>query len=573
MALKMDPGGHGAGATPPEPKKYINPNSPFKTPTPEWTAWNAKYGTKTSSTSSTGGTGSTGGTKGAGGSNKSRFKNGSGSTNPNATPGSDNAAIKALQQQINALLNAQSGGGSGAASAAADLAERKREFDITRQRDIEKQNASEVSELQGRLAALSGPKDVYADYFFSHGLLPPRGYKPAPVPLTAAQTAAYKKQGVSQAQLQAMINGPNKPGAASGMLGSMAPSMATPPGLPQPIQQAPPTNTQTVQPPAAPPQATPPGGPVQQFGTAPSQQTRPPAGAAPGNGIFSQPRTAPVPSMASGGQVPGPPGTPSLAVVHGGEQVTPAPGGPPPGLDDGAAPQMPGQESSGQGMSDAPGLHPAIAALVDAVSGLLQNPDFAPFVQGALNSTEATPGGAPSMAMGGTVPTPPPPPSTTSTYKTSPLLSSGGVLGSANQSAANSTGPRGIPTTIDGRTSSIGVRDGANPGPPPLGTPATGSQGVTSNSGATMVDNPVMPIANMDPYTRALYDKNGRLHPYSAQQEAQMGTQGQAAVASYMGKVQGGDVGAYLDLVNRLKPQNGAPEAGAGSAGEGFTSA
>jgi len=51
----------------------------------------------------------------------------------------------------------------------------------------------------------------------------------------------------------------------------------------------------------------------------------------------------------------------------------------------------------------------------------------------------------------------------------------------------------------------------------------------------------------------------------------QMGPQGTAAVQSYIGKVQGGDVNAYTDLVNRLKPIGAAPTASTGSASGGFS--
>jgi hypothetical protein len=74
----------------------------------------------------------------------------------------------------------------------------------------------------------------------------------------------------------------------------------------------------------------------------------------------------------------------------------------------------------------------------------------------------------------------------------------------------------------------------------------------------------------MDPYTRALYDVHGRLHPYSAQQQAQMGPQGVDAVNSYVGKVLGGDVNAYNDLVTRLKPIGAAPASNS-STSEGFS--
>src|SRR5207247_2157940 len=93
------------------------------------------------------------------------------------------------------------------------------------QRDIAKENAAEVDSLQKMLSGMSGPKDVYADLFFSHGLQPPQGYKPAPVPLTQAQLGAYKAMGVSPQQLQAMISGTGQPGADTGMLGSLGNSL------------------------------------------------------------------------------------------------------------------------------------------------------------------------------------------------------------------------------------------------------------------------------------------------------------------------------------------------------------
>ncbi len=101
-----------------------------------------------------------------------------------------------------------------------------------------------------------------------------------------------------------------------------------------------------------------------------------------------------------------------------------------------------------------------------------------------------------------------------------------------------------------------------------LGPLGGGQQMLPNNGGLLPTDNPVMPIANMDPYTRALYDTHGRLHPYSAQQEEQMGPGGIDAVNSYVSKVQGGDIKQYQDLVTRLKPQTGAPQAG--SVDQGF---
>jgi hypothetical protein len=424
-------------------------------------------------------------------------------------------------------------------SAKSDLAERKREFDVTTARDIAKQNATEVDALQQRLASLSGPKDAYADYFFSHGLLPPQGYQPAPVPLTQAQIDAYGRMGVTPQQLQQMITGTGKPGADFGMLGSMGQSLQTPAGMPQPqLGQAPVT-------PQGPSNPTVPGG--QLYG-----QT-PPGGS---NVQPSTPLTPPttpggVPSMAVGGTVPGPTGTPKLAVVHGGEEVTPAPDS---GMGPGSnvtsqAPPMPPQGGAPQNgaMMNQPGLHPAIAALVDAVSNLLSNPDFTPFVQATQQSTQATSGGVQSMALGGVV--------------------SNGFPGMPS--------PTGLPAEM-------GANRLGQPAPPfgqPMGQPPTvpggaggalpGQQSAIPSANTTFLDNPIMPLANMDPYSRALYDIHGRLHPYSAQQEAEMGPQGVGAVSSYVSRVQGGDINAYKDLVDRLRPQ-GLTQSG-DVQGEGFT--
>jgi hypothetical protein len=496
------------------------------------------------------------------------------------------------QQSVNPsgpnYVNPNAGAGGGGTSYAPYVdpnasanAEKAREFDITTQRDIAKENALEVDNLQKELAGLTGPKDTYADYFFSHGLLPPRGYKPAPVPLTDAQIAAFQAQGVSPAQLQSLISGNGQATADQGMLGNLGNSLQAPAGQPQPLQAS------------APPAAQGPSNPGAVAGSAgygangvvPAQNalnTPPPAtpNMPPANPMAPQP----VPSMAGGGQVPGPTGTPSLAVVHGGEQVTPAPGGPAPSLDN--APQMPpggpqGQsQGAGQSLMSAPGLHPAIAALVDAVSGLLQNPDFAPFVAGTLKSSQATPGGTQSMAVGGTVPG-------------APTTAPPGAVDTANPSATQmetyqETGryaapsPAASPMANTGANQSLGGLAGMRPSaqssalgapsPQPIGgAPQAGAQGVQSNTGAAgPVDNPVMPVANMDPYTRALYDTHGRLHPYSAQQEAQMGPAGTAAVGSYIGKVLGGDINAYTDLVTRLKPIGAAPASNSGT-GEGFS--
>lgn len=405
-------------------------------------------------------------------------------------------------------------GGYGAAAGpdyAAELAEKRRQFDITTARDIAKQNASEVDSLQGRLASLSGPKDAYADYFFSHGLMPPQGYKPAPVPLTQAQTDAYGKLGVNPQQLQQMLGGTGQPGANTGMLGSLGSSLQTPAGLPQ-FEKAPDIT-----------QAQTPSNPTMQ-----------------GGALYGKTPTATpggVPSMAGGGQVPGQPGTPSLAVVHGGETVTPAGQQPPP--PGGAQPGAP--QDQGALMSN-PGLHPAIAQLVDAVSALLSNPDFKPFVAASQGNQQGTPGGVPSMAMGGIVPDP------------------------ATQPPSTPQAPSNPPPAMNSGVQSAGAY-----APQPSGPAVGGAQGVISNTGAAPTDNPVMPTSNMDPYTRALYDIHGRLHPYSAQQELQMGPQGLDAVASYVGKVQGGDVKAYQNLADRLKPQAGAPSGSNSTSSEGFS--
>lgn len=466
-------------------------------------------------------------------------RTGGGSTvNPNAQPGG-------------APVDYSQYGAAGGPNYAADLAEKKREFDITTARDIAKQNGTEVDALQARLAALSGPKDAYADYFFSHGLLPPQGYKPAPVPLTQAQIAAYGNMGVTPQQLQAMIAGTGQPGADTGMLGSLGSSLQTPAGLPQ-FQKAPDMiGAQT------------PSNPTVQGGALDGKNPT-----VPGTGGTPTVTPGGVPSMAGGGQVPGPPGTPSLAVVHGGEQVTPADGQMPPQM-----PQAGGQQGGGGSLLSNPGLHPAIAQLVDAVSQLLSNPDFRPFVAAAQDTTQATSGGVPSMALGGTVPGGPDPsagPGSAAATPSSGAVPSGAAPSppsntpSATSSFGGGNGPTGMPSMMG--------RGGAQASAAPTsGAPVGGAQGVISNTGPAPVDSPVMPISNMDPYTRALYDIHGRLHPYSAQQEQQMGPQGLAAVSSYVGKVQGGDVGAYQDLANRLKPQNGAPTGSNTSASEGFS--
>lgn len=475
------------------------------------------------------------------------------------------AQIAAWLQAQAAALAGSTGSSSSSGVSAADLAEKKREFDITTQRDISKENATEVDALQKMLAGLSGPKDVYADLFFSHGLNTPQGYAPAPVPLTQAQKDAYSAMGVTPQQLQQMIIGNGKPGADTGMLGSLGSSLQTPAGLPQFTQAQAPTTPQVASNPTVM------GG--QLYGKAP-------AGTTIAGNAAPQPPTTPggVPSMAVGGQVPGPPMTPKLAVVHGGEQVTPAPQSEAP--DDSTSggvtsiPSLKPQATSGSsdmsGAMTSPGLHPAIAALVDAVSNLISNPDFRPFVEAAEQTNQATPGGVQSMATGGTVT--PGPTSGGLTPSQSLSYQQTGINPTTQPSAAPSmprpgstvspppggTNPRGIPTV------------GAAPAPV-LGTPQAGAQGVLSNSGtSTPIANPVLALNKMDPYTRALYDIHGRLHPYSAQQEAQMGPQGITAVNSYIGKVLGGDVNAYTDLANRLKPIGAAPTASTGTASEGF---
>lgn len=455
------------------------------------------------------------------------------------------------------------GGGGVSADTAANLAEKQREFDITTARDLAKQQGQEVDALQQRLASLSGPKDAYADYFFAHGLLPPQGYKPAPVPLTQAQIDAYGRMGVTPQQLQGMISGTGQPGANFNSLGNLGSSLQTPTGLP-PLQQGQgPTGAQA------------PANPTMQGGALYGQNPTVPGMGGTPNVITP----GGVPKMDTGGQVPGPPGTPTLAVLHGGEQVQPAPGtssGSPmnPGQDVNSAqpPTTPGQ---GGNILNQPGLHPAIAALVDAVSNLLSSPDFAPFVQAAQATNRATPGGVQSMAQGGIV----------------QQGGLGGSLTSSQISTEQATGRDPMTSNVQGGllqssplrsvdlppTSSFG---GAPPqlgqakGIPAMATsgqPLAGAQQVISNTGAVAKDNPIMPVANMDPYTRALYDMNGRLHPYSAQQQAQGGPALMDSVSSYVSKVQGGDIKQYQDLVDRLKPLGAAPTASTGTASEGFS--
>src|SRR6202043_870086 len=79
-----------------------------------------------------------------------------------------------------------------------------------------------------------------------------------------------------------------------------------------------------------------------------------------------------------------------------------------------------------------------------------------------------------------------------------------------------------------------------------------GAQGMAQN--ATPTDTPIMPLSQMDPYSRTLYDRMGKLHPYSAQQENQMGPFGVAGVQNYIGKVLGMDVTDFTNLADRLKP-------------------
>lgn len=402
------------------------------------------------------------------------------------------------------------------ADTAANIAEKQREFDITTARDVAKQEGTEVDALQQRLAALSGPKDAYADYFFAHGLLPPQGYKPAPVPMTQAQIDAYGRMGVTPQQLQQMVAGTGQPSANFGMLGSLGSSLQTPAGLPQVQQGAAPTGAQG------------PSNPTVQGGALYNvNPTVPGTGGTP-NVVTPGGVTA----HAAGGQVPGPQGMPTLAVLHGGEQVTPANQNP-----NNTSSQSLPPTGPGGGVMNIPGLHPAIAALVDAVSNLLSNPDFAPFVQ-AAQTNQPSPSGLPQQ---GAAP---------------------GIQGS--------TPPGSLPQQRMTPGGVQGLASGGTVMPGGVG-PIGGMQGMVANTASPLFqDNPIMPISNMDPYTRALYDMNGRLHPYSAQQQAQMGPGGVDAVTSYVTKVQGGDMKQYQDLADRLKPMSGAPEAGDVQS-EGFT--
>lgn len=507
------------------------------------------------------------------------------------------AQIQAYIQAQAAQLAAQSGAGSAASSAAADLAEKKREFDVTTQRDIAKENAAEVDALQKMLAGLSGPKDVYADLFFSHGLMPPQGYKPAPVPLTQAQKDAYGAMGVNPQQLQQMITGTGQPGADTGYLGSLGSSLQTPAGMPGFQQAQAPTGAQQASNPTVQ------GGAL--YGKAPAgtsvTNTQPPAA------------PAPTPAMATGGEVPGPVGQPQLTVLHGGEQVNNnTPQGP-------IAPV------------DNAGVHPAIQKLMDALSELLANPDFKQFAgvagkaaslshkggkgaakgkggfpegspkeealetpqeeaaeQGAMQGPMAgmmppgpavTPGGVQAMAIGGTVagvgPTSYTPSQSLAMQQTgrSPVVTSamGGLLPNPTPAPTATVSPRGTtgaPPLGTGGPRGLPVM---SPAPPLSGVPQAGAQGVTYNTGAAQpADNPVLPLTKMDPYARALYDVHGRLHPFSAQQWQQMGPEGQQAVLSYVGKVEGADPAAYQDLAKRLMPESGAPSASTGTNTGGF---
>lgn len=505
-----------------------------------------------------------------------------GASSPTSPPPPGFTSWDQYYQYLNALNASATAGAAGSAStAAADLAEKRREFDITTQRDIAKENASEVDALQKMLAGLSGPKDVYADLFFSHGLLPPQGYKPAPVPLTDAQKAAYAGMGVTPDQLQQMIIGTGKPGADVGQLGSLGASLQPQAGMPG-YQSAPaPTGAQAA------------SNPTVQGGAL--------YGKAPAGTTVAGPAAPQTPAMATGGQVPGQVGDPRLIVAHGGEEV------------DNNTPQGPIAPVNNQG------VHPAIQRLMDALSELLADPDFKQFagiagkaaaigkagskgkpakgkapkegspeeeaaespMQEAMEQSpmqgpmaqmapgpQVTPGGVQSMAVGGSV-------------------EGGAGLGARGISPALSPSPPIQPTPVpSGYPAGAsprnlagavggGPRSVPNFGPSPVpaaGLPMAGQQGVIHNTGSSQpADNPIMPLANMDPYTRALYDVHGRLHPYSAQQLAQMGPQGQQAVESYVGKVEGADVNAYTDLAKRLMPIGSAPTASTGTASEGFS--
>lgn len=461
------------------------------------------------------------------------------------------------QRQLTQIAAGGAGGGGGG-SAAADLAEKKREFDLTMQRDIAKENASEVDALQKMIAGMSGPKDPYGDLFFSHGLAAPQGYKPAPLPLTSAQINAYKQMGVSPKDLQAMLTGNGQPGADTGMLGNLGSSLQPQPGQPG--------YTQVDQSKIAP---TGPSNPTQQGGAL--------YGKAPAGSSVTGPAPS-TPAMAGGGEVPGEVGDPRLVVAHGGEQI---------------------DNDTEQGElapMNAGNVHPAIQKLMDALSELLANPDFQQFAgqagkavpegkgkgkgksagpkQSPLDKMapgpQVTPGGMQAMATGGTVSSgfsprlnPPLPikPSPVPNNPTPPSTITSPV-GAADSAGTSYIAPHGRGTG--------GLGGIPNILPSQTGGPLGGAQAVTSFTGSGQpADQPVMPLAKMDPYTRALYDVHGRLHPYSAQQLQQMGPQGSAAVESYIGKVLGGDVNAYKDLAQRLMPQ-GAPTASDAGTGGGF---
>lgn len=433
------------------------------------------------------------------------------------------------QYLSNLQSSASAGGGGASSSAAADLAEKRREFDITTQRDIAKENATEVDALQKMLAGLSGPKDVYADLFFSHGLLAPQGYKPAPVPLTDAQRQAYAAMGVNQKQLQNMITGNGTPGADFGMLGNLGSSLQPPQGA-APLQ---------------PGQA--PAGP--QVSSNPTAQGGQLFGKAPAGSTIAGPVAPQTPAMAVGGTVPGQFGDPRLIVAHGGEEV------------DNDTPQGEMAPMNNQG------VHPAIQRLMDALSGLLSDPDFQQFagIAGKATAVDKSPSKSKSSKSDNSKAKP----------SQAPQLppQAPQIPSQAPQIPPQGSGPQitpgGMQSMASGGVVGAPLQPTAPAVPGATGGPLGGAQGVMPFSGNATPDNPIIPLSSMDPYTRALYDVHGRLHPYSAQQLLQMGPQGQQAVESYIGKVQGGDVNAYTDLTKRLAP-NGAPVAG-DIQGETFT--
>lgn len=442
--------------------------------------------------------------------------NNPGFTNPNEKPGGGGGGGGGGYPPIGSGLTADT---------SANLAEKRYEFNITTARDIAKENAAEVDALQKELASLSGPKDTYADYFFAHGLLPPRGYTPAPVPLTDAQIAAFKNMGVSPQQLQSVISGTGQPGADYGMLGNMGSALQTPSYLPQPIQGMNPQIQQNA-----------PSNPTMQGGAlagkvSPMTPPLPPnaTSVATNTGVPATPAVpSSVPSMASGGTVPGAPGQPQLAVLHGGEQV--------------------GQGPSGPLLPNSGSVHPAIAKLLDAISELVASPDFQQFTGMAGKATALQGKGKSKSAKG-----------KSSSPDQQPPQEPPSMPGQAPQMPGPAVTPGGVQAMATGGI--VGSQL-------PLGG---GQQGMIPTSGLPnwSISNPIMPIQNMDPYTRALYDVHGRLRPYSAQQEQQMGPQGVNAVTSYVGKVEGGDVDAYKNLVDRLRP-SGAPVMG-DVQGENFT--